>query len=318
MHMQKGLDVKAGQKVSAGQKLGEIGNTGQSSGAHLHLQIEQNGKTINPNTYLDGLTNYSQTVAQNQSNVADARSQVLGIKSEIDGINEQIEQLNYDIVESYLAGYDKRINDLDVNMAKYESQLVKYDETSSKWRDVTGKQLNDTVRQKDIQAEKVRFIEREIKANKALTSAQRDQLSQELNNAKISLYDFEQQIFQLQESIMSSKVEEKIESIANAYEKLTDNSEYLGDEIDMTEQEEKHVSLYSKQYKNLLEQEKAIFKYIKQLKAQRNEVKGFPDLYEQINDEIKNWEDRQEKWRNPSTVLASQSRTFIKTSLMKS
>lgn len=294
MHMQKGLDVKAGDRVAAGQQLGKVGNTGQSTGAHLHLQIEdQSGNTINPNTYLDALTDYSSTVAQNQQNVANARSEVVNLQSEIAGIDEQIEQLNYDIVESYLAGYDKRIADLDVNLAKYDTELQKYDETSEKWRSITSKQLNDTKRQKSIQEEKIRFIQREIKTNKALTAAQRVQLSQELNNAQITLEDYKQQLFQIEESIMSSKVEEKLKKIADAYEKITDKFENLSDKISMTPEEKDQVKYYSDQYKNLQQQQKAVKDYIKQLKEQRKTVKGFPDLYDQITSEIENWEDKQ-------------------------
>lgn len=40
MHMLDGsLKVKAGQQISRGTKIGKEGNTGQSQGAHLHLQV---------------------------------------------------------------------------------------------------------------------------------------------------------------------------------------------------------------------------------------------------------------------------------------
>lgn len=50
-HMHK-INVKVGQKVSAKQVLGLVGQTGQVSGPHLHFEIIQNGKTLNPKTYL--------------------------------------------------------------------------------------------------------------------------------------------------------------------------------------------------------------------------------------------------------------------------
>jgi murein DD-endopeptidase MepM/ murein hydrolase activator NlpD len=37
------LLVHVGQKVTAGQVLGEVGNTGYSYGTHLHLEIHVNG-----------------------------------------------------------------------------------------------------------------------------------------------------------------------------------------------------------------------------------------------------------------------------------
>jgi murein DD-endopeptidase MepM/ murein hydrolase activator NlpD len=48
------LEVSAGQRIEAGQKLAEVGNTGRSTGPHLHLQVELQGQTINPLDYLKG------------------------------------------------------------------------------------------------------------------------------------------------------------------------------------------------------------------------------------------------------------------------
>lgn len=45
------LCVSAGQHVSAGQQVIVSGNTGFSTGAHLHFQINVNGTAVNPTTY---------------------------------------------------------------------------------------------------------------------------------------------------------------------------------------------------------------------------------------------------------------------------
>ncbi|MEU8815133.1 M23 family metallopeptidase [Actinoplanes sp. NPDC048796] len=44
--------VKTGDKVKAGQVLGEVGNTGASYGVHLHLEIHVNGAPTDPIPYL--------------------------------------------------------------------------------------------------------------------------------------------------------------------------------------------------------------------------------------------------------------------------
>lgn len=55
-HMSK-LLVKVGQKVKRGDVIGLVGNTGTSTGPHLHYEIRKNGKAVNPiNYYLNDLS----------------------------------------------------------------------------------------------------------------------------------------------------------------------------------------------------------------------------------------------------------------------
>jgi murein DD-endopeptidase MepM/ murein hydrolase activator NlpD len=44
--------VKIGQLVSVGDKVGEVGSTGHSTGAHLHYEVRRDGKAINPINFL--------------------------------------------------------------------------------------------------------------------------------------------------------------------------------------------------------------------------------------------------------------------------
>lgn len=46
-HLSKAF-VKRGEKVCATQRIGLVGSTGRSTGAHLHYEIRLNGKTIDP------------------------------------------------------------------------------------------------------------------------------------------------------------------------------------------------------------------------------------------------------------------------------
>jgi len=59
------VDVKVGQKVTRGQVIGAIGNTGTSTAPHLHYEVIYQGKKVNPIHYcMDGLSDqeYQQLV----------------------------------------------------------------------------------------------------------------------------------------------------------------------------------------------------------------------------------------------------------------
>jgi murein DD-endopeptidase MepM/ murein hydrolase activator NlpD len=52
-HINRSL-VRVGQKVSAGQQIAEVGNRGQATGPHLHIEVvTPRGTKINPRPWLD-------------------------------------------------------------------------------------------------------------------------------------------------------------------------------------------------------------------------------------------------------------------------
>jgi murein DD-endopeptidase MepM/ murein hydrolase activator NlpD len=46
--------VKVGQKVKRGDVIGYVGSSGKSTGPHVHYEIWEKGKNVNPNKYLQG------------------------------------------------------------------------------------------------------------------------------------------------------------------------------------------------------------------------------------------------------------------------
>jgi murein DD-endopeptidase MepM/ murein hydrolase activator NlpD len=42
------IRVKSGAYVGAGDRLGDVGSTGQSTGPHLHFTVYKNGVTVSP------------------------------------------------------------------------------------------------------------------------------------------------------------------------------------------------------------------------------------------------------------------------------
>ncbi len=54
---QSRLRVAPGQQVSRGDRIGDMGSTGRSTGVHLHYEVHLNGQPVNPMTYLEAARN---------------------------------------------------------------------------------------------------------------------------------------------------------------------------------------------------------------------------------------------------------------------
>lgn len=72
-HMSK-IKAKRNQKVKRGDLIGYVGNTGRSTGAHLHYEVHKNGKILNPINFYYGDLSPKQFIAMQKASEEEGQS----------------------------------------------------------------------------------------------------------------------------------------------------------------------------------------------------------------------------------------------------
>jgi len=284
MHLQKGLNVKAGQTVSSGQTLGKVGNTGRSTGAHLHLQIEQNGKAIDPQAYMNQLSSVggsvSSSAADAQQALDNARGTSQGLYNDIMSAQAEIQQLQMALVESRIAYYQREQSLTEDNLAAAEAQITKESVGSKQWAKAMEDRRKITSRQVYLQKEQVNYLMQQIKYNKALTSEQKLQLNDMLTEANTQYQQMRQAFLELQMDMINSRVEN--------YQR---EQSLLQDSIDLAEYSISRQKELSKEWNNEMMkkqdilQQQLVLQY-KQIKYLRDQIKYNKDLSASQKDQL--------------------------------
>nr|DAR36331.1 MAG TPA: peptidase [Bacteriophage sp.] len=136
-HMKSKSSLKVGAKITAGTSIGTMGNTGNSSGAHLHIEI-QNSKTwaynknlLNPNDYIDWNCFSNSSPASTGSFVSAKKWQNGTTKETVFKLNNLTDDIGYLSVKESAECYGKKGNgyiivyDLD-GTNKHKAGFVEY------------------------------------------------------------------------------------------------------------------------------------------------------------------------------------------------
>jgi len=91
LHMSR-IGAKMGQQVAAGQRIGDVGSTGNSTGPHLHFETRYNGTARDPSDYLKGLpqSGYSGEAGTDQPGALNP-FQLLGLVKDVVGASAKVE-----------------------------------------------------------------------------------------------------------------------------------------------------------------------------------------------------------------------------------
>lgn len=270
MHMQNASNVKKGQSVKAGQEIGKVGTTGNSTGNHLHLEIVKDNKAVDPLPYLkaqgQAISDASQAIAENLQDLDSLGSDLNAKEQQNYAYNEQIRTAQRAIIESDMAVYTKRHkvlqgfldeeiakkDSLDLSSTRYQNSLKR----SIKYMGLQGeeykKEIADTEKlikygKLDVKV-KEEMIEKAELLRLALVG-----LNSEMANFSVERIDASQRVFNENLADMSYEIE-KSQAIMGLYEEGTIeyNKEFASQIEGMKKKQEEGVAARESLQRSLL------------------------------------------------------------------
>ncbi len=205
-HMNETL-VKIGDNITAGTKIGTIGNSGNvykgsSDGSHLHYEVRKNDKTINPTDYLNNAksgiisSSSSTAVETTQQAIDQAKSELLKIQSDILNQKELIAKIEKDIIDSQLSHFDWKRGNIQSNLDYEDSKLKLVDKSSSRYTKTIDLQTKYLEQKQTVNNQELVYLEGLIK-NGSLSAITLDEMKSRLLELKTEMLDTNNAISQL-------------------------------------------------------------------------------------------------------------------------
>ena len=169
-HLDK-IIAKVGDIVEAGSHIGNIGNTGNSSGSHLHYQINKaNGNSFDPMEYVKaakGMVVSSQQISSVVSNttqsIDDAKSTLVGLQGDALAQIQKIAEIEKAIIESQLASFDFKRSGYDEIIGFEQAKLKNVTVGTTQYNKTMEKQSTLLKAKQKVNNDELAYVEGLIK-----------------------------------------------------------------------------------------------------------------------------------------------------------
>ncbi|PAD85016.1 hypothetical protein CHH57_01515 [Niallia circulans] len=149
----------------------------------------------------------SSAIADKIQAIDQAKSDVLSMQEEALQIQQQINDLNMELVNSVLAGIDYKKAVLEDDLAQIDLVQSYETESSNKWTDAQLKKEKLLRKQFGYEQEAIKYLKEQIKNNKALTEAQKAQLSDDLLQRTQDMISLETQLLDQRKQMVDTIVD---------------------------------------------------------------------------------------------------------------
>src|SRR5699024_976249 len=241
---------------------------------------------------------------ENKSKVQEARENLDRMELERLKLVAQIREIEYQVIESQIEAFEVSKNKLNHRISELEykadnsARLAGKTSDSAEWRKWMNKAQTEREKQLRFQQNQVRYIEDVLRADSKknpanrMNEAHRFQLEEQMRSAKEEMISLRRAVDESIASILTSRVNQSFKEIDKALENIDNKITLITHKrhfLDSTYQDGagKYRGSLNEEIKLLQQREKEYNKSIKTLKNLRSNLKQQPELYEQVNDKLK-------------------------------
>ncbi|MCA1021655.1 phage tail tape measure protein [Halobacillus litoralis] len=230
VHLKTRPKYDVGDRVKEGDVLGQIGNTGNSFGSHLHLDRRENGKYIDPLPWIKALSKQSDAAKKTSSGdrtqadevaetIDDAISELHSMRGESDEIDARIWQAQMEYLESKVEKYAYNRSANDDEMAYYDRLKSRTEYGSYNYREYLAKQKKMMTDDMNSFNWQISYLKKQLK-RKEYDDIQKSLIEDMIEGAELELYALKNQIDEIAMDIINSRSDQFKNSVLEVENKL--------------------------------------------------------------------------------------------------